>query len=140
MSTSPNQDVLAYRLDKLNKAPRKWAYWIAFFSFLNALFLSINHDVVILAGLVFPFMLAGSLHHFVIAAILAALAYYPKTSLGIKLVFAIYAVDTLLSAYLGWWSGVIMHIVVFVFVAFALNGAKQLLKQGAPQSETAQKI
>ena len=51
---SQNPAVLAYRLERLRRAPRSWLYCVAVFTAVNGIMLSLSRDWMILAGLVAP--------------------------------------------------------------------------------------
>lgn len=136
MSESQNESVISFRVERMRRAPRNWTYWVAFFTFLNGLFLLIGQDFLILAGLVAPFLLTAAWPHFAAAAVFAALAYFSSKFRALLAVgLAIYIADTLLAAYLGLWSGFVMHLVVLVLVSIALVGSRRLAKQLAPQPQ-----
>ena len=130
---SPIQDpnVIAFRIERMRRAPRNWTYWIALFTALNGVFLALQQDFLILAGLVVPFVIsATAVPHFIAAAVFAALAYVSlRSRASLVPAAAIYALDAALAAYAGLWAGVVMHLVVFAFVGMALAGARQLEKQ-----------
>ena len=122
--------VIAYRIERLRKAPRNWIFIIALCTALNGLWLSLNQDLMVLAGLVAPFLTPDHTAHFIAAAILAAIAYFanglgPLTKIGVL----IYFLDTALAAYLQLWWGVTMHMVVLFFMAIAFSGVRLLEKQ-----------
>jgi uncharacterized membrane protein YhhN len=122
--------VVAYRIERLRKGPRNWLFGVALCTALNGLWLSLGQDLVVLAGLVLPFLTPDHTAHFIAAAILAAVAYFakglgPLTMIGVL----IYVLDTVLAAYLQLWLGVIMHVVVLLFMAMTVYGARLLEKQ-----------
>ena len=123
--------MIAFRIERMRRAPRNWTHWIALFTALNGVFLALQQDFLILAGLVVPFVVSESAApHFIAAAVFAALAYASSRSRGALIpAAAIYVLDAALAAYAGLWAGVVMHLVVFAFVGMALAGARQLEKQ-----------
>jgi hypothetical protein len=136
VSQSQSESVISFRVERMRRAPRNWTYWVAFFTFLNGLFLLIGQDILILAGLIAPFLLPTASSHFIAAAVFAALAYFSsrlRALLAIGLV--IYIADTLLAAYLGLWSGFVMHVVVLALVGIALSVARRLARQLASQAQ-----
>jgi hypothetical protein len=131
------QSVTAFRVERMRRAPRNWTYWVAFFTLLNGVFLAAGQDVLILAGLVFPFLLGSAWPHFLLAVFFAALAYFSAHSRGLLVAgLVIYVTDALLAAYLDLWAGLVMHIVVLAFVGMALAGARQLSKQLEPATQS----
>jgi hypothetical protein len=139
MRPSQDPNVLAYRLERLRRAPRNWTFWIAAFTVLNGVFLAIKEDFMILAGLVIPFGFDGFWPHFIAAAMLAVAGYVGTRVTGLLWAAgAVYLVDTAFAAYAGIWSGVAMHVVVLVLVSIALNGLRVLGRQQAspPEGET----
>lgn len=121
MSSPDNSpEVLAFRLDRMRRAPRNWATWIGAFTLINGLLMITQTDMVFLAGLVAPFMLGSGLAHLGAGATLLLMARAVPGSLwGPYVVLMLYAVDTVLSGVLGLWTGVLMHVVVFGFLGFA---------------------
>ncbi|MFD0320253.1 hypothetical protein [Lysobacter gummosus] len=86
------------------------------------------------AGLTFPFATPSPLPHFIAAALFAALAFGSKKFQPLLSISAIlYLLDTAFSAFLQLWLSVAMHVVVMVFVTFALAVAGRLEKQQASQ-------
>ena len=131
MSAIHDPNVMAFRIERMRRAPRNWTCWIALFTALNGVFLALQQDFLILAGLVVPFVISGTaVPHFIAAAVFAALAYASSRSRAALVAAAvIYVLDAALATYAGLWAGVVMHLVVFGFVGMALAGARQLEKQ-----------
>ena len=135
-SVSEVQSVAAFRVERMRRAPRNWTYWVAFFTLLNGVFLALGQDILILAGLVFPFLLGSAWPHFLAAVFVAAMAYFSARLSGLLAAgLVIYIGDALLAAYLDLWPGLVMHIVVLAFVGMALAGARQLSKQLEPATQ-----
>lgn len=127
---SEAQSVRAYRVERMRRAPRNWTYWVAFFTLLNGVFLGIGQDILILAGLVAPFLVGGAWPHFVAALVLAALAFHAVKLRWLLIIgLLVYVADAILAIYLGLWAGMVMHILVLVFVGFALLTARSLSRQ-----------
>ena len=129
---SQNQDksVMEFQAKRASGAPRRWTYWIAVFTAVNGALLLAKQDLTFLVGLVAPFALSGALPHFIAAAVLAAIAYLSTKYRGVLLVgLLLYVADTLFSAYLNLWSGVIMHVVVMALTAIAIAAGRRLKTQ-----------
>ena len=123
----------------MRRAPRNWTYWVAVFTAINGVFLALQQDFLVLAGLVVPFVISTtSTPHFIAAAVFAALAYGSSRSRAALVpALAIYVLDAGLAAYAGLWAGVVMHLLVLAFVGIALTGARQLGKQlASPLTES----
>ncbi|UUC49762.1 hypothetical protein NOX82_28465 [Pseudomonas citronellolis] len=134
MTETHDPKVLAFRMQRLRKAPRNWTYWVAGFTAANGIFLIMHHDVVILAGLILPFAIPGAALHLVAAAILAAIAYASKTIPRILIVpLAVYIADTLFAFYVQSWAGLAMHLVVFAFIGFSFRGVRAIKALEAKQ-------
>ncbi|MDF3931349.1 hypothetical protein [Pseudomonas citronellolis] len=126
--------VLAFRMQRLRKAPRNWAYWVAGFTAANGVFLSLHHDVMVLAGFVSPFAIPGAAPHFVVALILGVIAYASNSFPKILIVpLVAYVVDTLFALYVRSWPGLAMHLVVFAFLGFSFIGMRALKALEAKQ-------
>ena len=125
--TTEDRSVSEFRLKSLRSAPKRWTLWVGLFTAANGVFLTFEHDVVILAGLVLPFLLSGPLPHLVAGCAFVALSAFMERSPAVAWVpLNVYALDLALAAYQGWWSGVVMHLVVLAFVGFALFSARSL--------------
>lgn len=130
MEISEDKKVLEYRLNRISNAPRNWTCWIALFTLINGVMLFMKNDVTLLAGLAFPFILGGATPHLVAASIFAAAGFlWSRTKIPVNVVLAIYFLDLIFCAYLEYWSGVALHIVVFFFLLIAHAGAKGLAKK-----------
>ena len=130
MTSPQTPDVVAFRIQRLRNAPRNWCYWVAAFTAVNGLFSVAQSNIVIPAGLIFPYAVRGIWLHFVAAIVLVTVGYFGRSRqalFGIALV--LYVIDAALAAYLRLWIGVSMHIVVLAFVGMALNGVRVLQKQ-----------
>jgi hypothetical protein len=115
--------VLKYRLERIEKAPRMWLLWIMAFTFANGVFIELGHKTTVLAGLVAPFLLHGSLPHFVGGAVIGGLARFSEfTPWLLYLAIGAYAIDAGLSTFMGLWAGLTMHIVVLVLIGVSLLG------------------
>jgi hypothetical protein len=122
--------VIAFRLQRMRNAPRNWCWWVAAFTAVNGVVGLTQSDVLILAGLVIPFAVQGTWAHFAGAAVLGVVGYLGQQHRSLFVVALIaYILDAALAALLGFWSGVVMHIVVLALVGIALNGARLLVKQ-----------
>jgi hypothetical protein len=120
----------------MRRAPRNWTYWVSLFTLLNGVFLSMGQDVLILAGLVAPFLVGHAWPHFAAAAFYASLAYFSASSrFPLVVALVLYVADALLTVYLELWSGLIMHLVVLALVGVALAGARLLSRQLAPAAQ-----
>ncbi len=122
-------------MQRLRKAPRNWTYWIAGFTAANGLFLAMQHDFMVLAGLASPFAIPGATPHLIAAAAFGAIAYFssrfPKLPI---LSLVVYVADMLFTAYVQLWSGLVMHLVVLVFVGFSFLSMRALKALQAQQS------
>ena len=130
MDNHQDKNILEFRLNRIRNAPRNWAYWVAFFTALNGLFVLIDQDIVIGAGLIFPFIIPTPTLHFISAGILALISYLSsrvRSILWVSLI--VYVLDTIFSAYFQFWFASIMHIVVIFLVGIALISGRQLKKQ-----------
>ena len=136
MAEDQDPKVLEFRMQRLRKAPRNWTYWIAGFTAANGIFLAIQHDITIIAGLALPFAISGPAPHLIAGAILAVIAY--TSSKLPELLFiplVTYIIDTCFAAYAQLWSGVFMHLVVLAFVGFSFVGIRALQTAQAKQNE-----
>jgi hypothetical protein len=125
--TAEDRSVSEFRLKNLRSAPKRWTLWVGLFTAANGAFLTFEHDVVILAGLVLPFLLSGPLPHLIAGCAFVALSAFIERSPAVAWVpLNVYVLDLALAAYQGWWSGVVMHVVVFAFVGLALFSARSL--------------
>ncbi len=132
MSDATSPEVMAFRIERIKRAPRNWTYWIALFTATNGICFATNSDFMIPAGLTLPFSIYSPLPHFLAAALFAALAFGSKKFQPLLyLGAAIYLLDTAFSVYLQIWMSVVMHCVVIAFVVFALGAAKGLAAQQA---------
>lgn len=117
-------------------APRRWTYWVAVFTAVNGALLVAQQDLTFLAGLVAPFAFNGATPHFIAAAIFAAIAYLStKYRWTLLIGLALYAADTLFSAYLSLWSGVVMHIIVMGLAVIAIAAGRKLEMQLASKAD-----
>jgi hypothetical protein len=90
----------------------------------------VQSDVTILAGLIVPYLIGGVGPHFSFAIILAAIGHFGQAKRQLYLIALVsYALDALLAASLQLWAGLVMHVVILIFVAIALNGARLLQEQ-----------
>ena len=122
-------------MQRLRKAPRNWTYWVAGFTAANGLFLAMQHDFMILAGLVSPFAIPGTAPHLIAAAVLGAIAYFSsRFPRLLVLSLVIYFADMLFAAYAELWSGLVMHLVVLTFVGFSFLGIRSLKALQAQQN------
>ena len=120
----------------MSGAPRRWTYWIAAFTAINGVLLLANQDLTFLVGLVVPFAFSGAAPHFIAAAVVASLAFLSSKSRSLLLVgLLLYVADTLFSAYLNLWSGVIMHVVVLGLTAVAIGTGRRLNAQLASSAD-----
>jgi len=127
---------MEFQAKRASGAPRRWTYWVAVFTAVNGLLLLAQQDLTFLAGLVVPFAFNGALPHFVGAAILAVIAYLSTKYRGILLIgLLLYVADTLFSAYLRLWSGVIMHAIVLALVAISIGIGRKLETQLASKAD-----
>ncbi len=135
MTETQDPKVLAFRMQRLRKAPRNWTYWVAGFTAANGLFLAMQHDFMILAGLAFPFAIPGATPHVIAAASVAAIAYFSSRAPKLLILsLVVYVVDTLFTAYVQLWSGLAMHLVVFAFLGFSFLGIRALKALQAQQN------
>lgn len=127
MNESHDPKVIAFRMQRLRKAPRNWTYWIAGFTAANGILLAMHYDVMVLAGFVSPFGIPGTAPHLIVAAILGAIAYASNKFPKILVVpLAAYIADTLFTLYAQSWPGLAMHLVVFAFLGIAFLGMRAL--------------
>ena len=127
MTQSQGPKVLEFRMQRLRKAPRNWTYWVAGFTAANGLFLILQHDVMILAGLALPFVVPGPFPHLMVAILFGAIAYVSNKIPKILIIsFIIYLGDTVFTAYVQLWSGLVLHLVVLAFVGLSFLGARAL--------------
>ncbi len=133
--TDNDQSVLDFRAQRLRRAPRNWTYWVAGFTAVNGLFLVMQQDFMILAGLVAPFAMPGAAPHLVAAGLFAAMAYL-STRLPKILIIAviIYIADAIFAASAQLWAGVVMHAVVLGIVGFTFVGLRAVKALQAQQS------
>lgn len=116
-------DVLAFRLEKIRRAPRNWATWICLFTFSNGVLIFIQSDIIFLGGLVAPFLIGGWWPHVGAAATALLLARaVPGSMWGPYTVLSLYALDTVLSAIMGLWAGVFMHLLLLAMCGMARLG------------------
>ena len=138
MTTNQSADVTQFRLERLKRAPRNWCYWVAAFTAINGVLAGMQSDTTILAGMVVPYLIGGVGAHFSFAIILAGIGYFGQAHRKLYLVSLVaYILDALLAVVVELWAGLAMHIVVLVFVAVALNGARLLQKQLAQSAQQA---
>ena len=122
-------------MQRLRKAPRNWTYWVAGFTAANGIFLALQHDFMILAGLALPFAIPGTTPHLAAAVIFGLLAYFSgKFPKLLILPLAVYVADALFTAYAQLWSGLVMHLVVLAFVGFSFLGIRALKNLQAQQT------
>src|SRR5262245_22397219 len=120
MAQTDSPDVLAFRLERLLKAPRNWCSWVAVFTAMNGVFLLTKSEVLIPAALIFAYA-AGPWLHFVAATVLATLGYLGQSMRGLYVVaLVIYVLDAVFCAFGALWFGVVVHAIVLAFVGFAL--------------------
>ena len=137
MDNLQDKSVLAFRLNRFRNAPRNWTYWIAAFTAFNGLFILLNQDFFIGAGLISPMILATPVLHFIAAVLLAAIAYISDQARSILWAsLVIYSLDTIFAIYIKHWFGVVMHIVLMSFVGIAIVRGRQLKKQLDVQFES----
>jgi hypothetical protein len=130
MNLSQSPDVVAFRLQRMRKAPRNWCYWVAAFTAVNGLLVLTQPDVLFLAGFVFPYIIEGAWLHFASAVALAAVGHFGQANrILYAMALVIYVLDATFAGYVQMWSGVVMHVVVLAFVALAFKGARLLEKQ-----------
>ena len=114
-------------MQRLRKAPRNWTYWVAGFTAANGIFLAMQHDFMILAGLALPFGIPGATSHLIAAVIFGAIAYTSNKLPKLLLIpLVAYIADTLFTVYVQLWSGLAMHLVVLAFVGFSFFGIRAL--------------
>lgn len=127
MAEANDPKVLEFRMQRLRKAPRSWTYWVAGFTAVNGMFVAVQQDITILAGLAFPFILPGAVAHLIAAAAFALVAYLSNTRPQLLIApLVIYVADALFTAYAGIWSGLVMHVFVLAFVGFSFLGIRAL--------------
>ncbi|MEH6416072.1 hypothetical protein [Pseudomonas sp. CGJS7] len=132
MSAATSPEVIAFRIDRLRRAPMGWTIWVALFTAINGFCAATNSDFMIPAGLTLPFSIAGGLSHFIAAGLFVVLAVGSKKVRPLLYVSAlIYLLDTVFSVYVQIWMSVVMHLVVIGFVLFALGAARGLADQQA---------
>jgi hypothetical protein len=133
--TSPDSpEALAFRLERLSKAPRNWCFWVAAFTAMNGVFLLTKSAVLIPAALIFPYA-AGLWLHFVSGAVLATMGYLGQSMRGMYVVaLVIYLLDAVFCAFGDLWFGVVVHAIVLALVGFALNGVRIVKRQMSAQS------
>lgn len=119
MAASQDPTVLAYRLERLRNAPKRWLYWIAAITVANGVLVFFDRDFLLLAGFVAPYSLAGAEPHVLTALVVIALAHYAG-SRGVQVAYAMYAADLLWAGYLEAWEGVVMHVVIFALLGIVL--------------------
>lgn len=128
LNTSP--DVLAFRLERVRRAPRNWALLVSAFTLINGGLVLFGADVVFLAGLVAPFLIGGWITHFAAGATLLLIARVSSDSMrGAYAVLGLYALDAVLAGVLGLWSGVAMHAFVFLMLGLARIAVASLGRQ-----------
>jgi hypothetical protein len=138
MNTIQNPDVVQFRIERMQRAPRNWCYWVAIFTAINGFLAGFQSDTTFLAGFVVPYLIGGVGPHFSFAIVLAALGHFGQTKRAMYAVALVaYVLDALLAAFLQLWSGLVMHVVVLAFVAVAVNGARTLQKQLAQNAQQA---
>ena len=138
MENGQSPEVLAFRIERMKKAPRNWCYWIGIFTTINGILLISKSDVLFLAGLVIPYQFPSPLPHFIAAVIYGLVGYLWKYwPLCAKIALGVYFVDLLLCAVLGFWAGVAMHAAIFFFIFMAHVGSIAINKQleGSPRGE-----
>jgi hypothetical protein len=127
VSQDSDPKILEFRLQRFKKAPRNWTFWVAGFTVANGVFLSLQHDIMILAGLVYPFSYPGSMPHYISALFIAAFAVASFKTPKILLVpLGVYVADMLYAAHLEIWSGFAMHVVVLVFICIIFIGIRSV--------------
>lgn len=128
LNTSP--DVLAFRLERVRRAPRNWALLVSAFTVINGGLVLFGADVLFLAGLVAPFLVGGWITHFAAGVTLLLIARVSSESMrGAYVVLALYALDAVLAGVLGLWSGVAMHAFVFLMLGLARIAVVSLERQ-----------
>jgi hypothetical protein len=141
-SFDSSPDVLAFRLDRLRRAPRNWATWIGAFTLVNGLLVLMQSDMMFLGGAVAPYLIGGWLPHFGAGLTLLLLARaVPGSMWGPYVVLLLYALDGVLCGVLGLWSGVFMHLLIFVFVGLArlaVSGLDRQHREALEKRATAQ--
>jgi hypothetical protein len=107
-------------LNRLRRSPTKATLAVAIFTALNGLFVANNHNMTILAGLSLPYFFSGYENHLLSAFSFAVITMLYKSMPKIILVpLIIYVIDALVLAYHGVWSGVIMHVLILLYAAWA---------------------
>jgi len=130
MSAAQSPELMQFRVERMRRAPRNWCFWVAAFTAVNGILVGVQSDMTILAGFVVPYLIGGVGPHLAVAIILAVIGYFGQTKRPLYLIALVaYALDAMLAGILQLWAGLFMHVVILVFVAIALNGARLLQKQ-----------
>jgi hypothetical protein len=130
MSAAQSPELMQFRVERMRRAPRNWCFWVAAFTAVNGILVGVQSDMTILAGFVVPYLIGGVEPHLAVAIILAVIGHFGQSNRSLYLIALVaYALDAVLAGALRLWAGLFMHVLIFVFIAIALNGARILQKQ-----------